>query len=213
VLSDRIELQDIKARFPLPDLTGAFRYGQKWGYVRVGGALRKINWDDMLDDQYDLSGGTTGWGLNFSSSLNVAKSDMLRLQYVYGRGIENYMQDSPVDIGIGRNPGNTTVPIKGVPLPITGVVAFLDHTWNSRWTSSVGYSGQFIDNAEGQAPDAFRNGHYAIGNLLYSPVPNMMVGGEFQWGRRENFSDGFHSDGVKLQFSFKYSFSHTLGGQ
>ena len=39
-----------------------------------------------------------------------------------------------------------------------------------------------------------------------------MMGGEFQWGRRENFSDGFHSDDVKLQFSFKYNFSHKLGG-
>jgi hypothetical protein len=212
VLADRIELQNIKARFPLPDLTGAFRFGQKWGYVRVGGALRKINWDDMLEDQYDLNGGTTGWGLNFSSGLNVGEHDVLRLQYAYGRGIENYMQDSPVDIGIGRNSGSTTAPIKGVPLPITGVVAFLDHSWNSQWTSSIGYSGQFIDNSEGQAPNAFRNGHYAVGNLLYSPVPNMMFGGEFQWGRRENFSDGFKSDGVKIQFSFKYNFSHTLGG-
>ena len=213
VLADRIELQNIEARFPLPDLTGAFRYGQKWGYVRVGGALRKINWDDMLDDQYDLTGGTTGWGLNFSSGLNLGEHDMLKLSYVYGRGIENYMQDSPVDIGIEANPGNTTAPIKGVALPINGVVAFLDHTWNSRFTSSIGYSGQFIDNSAGQAGNAFRNGHYAVGNLLYSPVPGMMFGGELQWGRRENYSDGFTSDGVKIQFAFKYNFSHTLGGQ
>ena len=213
VLADRIELQNIEARFPLPDLTGAFRYGQKWGYVRVGGALRKINWDDMLEDQYDLSGGTTGWGLNFSSGLNVGSSSVLKLSYVYGRGIENYMQDSPVDIGIGRNGGSTTAPIKGVALPINGVVAFLDHTWNSKFTSSFGYSGQFIDNSEGQAPDAFRNGHYAVGNILYTPVPNVMFGGEFQWGRRENFSDGFKSDGVKIHFAFKYNFSHMLGGQ
>jgi hypothetical protein len=39
-----------------------------------------------------------------------------------------------------------------------------------------------------------------------------MFGGEFQWGRRENFADGFHSDGVKLQFSFKYNFSYKVGG-
>jgi hypothetical protein len=213
VLADRIELQNIKARFPLPDLTGAFRYAQKWGYVRAGGALRKISWDDMLQDQYDLSGSTTGWGLNFSSGLNLGEHDVLKLQYVYGRGIENYMQDSPVDIGIARNLGSTTAPIKGVALPINGVVAFLDHTWNAKFTSSIGYSGQFIDNSEGQAPDAFRNGHYAVGNLLYTPVPNVMFGGEFQWGRRENFSDGFKSDGVKIQFAFKYNFSHVLGGQ
>jgi hypothetical protein len=40
-----------------------------------------------------------------------------------------------------------------------------------------------------------------------------MIGAELQWGRRENFSDGFQSDGLKLQFSFKYNFSYKLGGQ
>ena len=44
------------------------------------------------------------------------------------------------------------------------------------------------------------------------PVPNVMMGGELQWGRRENFSDGWTYDGVKVQFSFKYSFSHKIGG-
>ena len=38
-----------------------------------------------------------------------------------------------------------------------------------------------------------------------------MMGGELQWGRRENFSDGFQSDGFKVQFSFKYNFSWKLG--
>ncbi len=39
-----------------------------------------------------------------------------------------------------------------------------------------------------------------------------MVGGEFQWGRRVNFADGFHYDGYKMQFSFKYNFSRRFGG-
>jgi hypothetical protein len=95
VYADRIELQNIKARFPLPDFTGAFKCGSKWGYVRIGWALREIRWDDTLQDQYDLSGRTTGWGLNLSSNLNLGKNDVLRLQVAYGRGIENYMQDSP----------------------------------------------------------------------------------------------------------------------
>ena len=122
------------------------------------------------------------------------------------------MNDSPVDIGIANNPGNPVTPIVGEPIPIVGLVAFLDHTWNERFSSTVGYSWQDNDNTDAQAPDAFKTGHYALGNLLYTPVPNVMFGGEFQWGRRENFSDGFSSDGIKLQFSFKYNFSHKLGG-
>lgn len=212
VYGDRVELQNIKARFPLPDLSAEYRNGQKWGYVEAAGILRKIKWDDVLDDQYQLSGSATGWGINLSSNIKV-KDDTIRAQYVFGKGIENYMNDAPVDIGVKNNPSNPVTPFVGEPLPIQGLVLFLDHTWNKKFTSSVGYSGVFIDNSEGQNPSDFKNGHYALGNLLYYPVPNVMMGGEFQWGRRENFSDGFSSDDYRIQFSFKYNFSASIGGK
>jgi hypothetical protein len=213
VLADRVELQNVKGRYPLPDFTGAYKYTQKWGYVRAGWALRQIKWDDLLADQYQLSGSATGWGFNLSSCLNLGKKDVLRLSVMHGEGVENYMQDSPVDVGIAKNPGNAVTPVVGKPLPITGTLIFLDHTWNSQWTSSVGYSMQDISNSDGQAANAFHQGYYAVGNLLYSPVSNVMMGGEFQWGRRTNFSDGWKYDGYKVQFAFKYAFSHTLGGK
>jgi DcaP outer membrane protein len=212
VYADRIELQNVKPRFPLPDFSGAYKLTQDWGYVRVGGMLRLIKWDDVLDDRFELSGDATGWGLNFSSNLKATSKDTVRLQFVFGEGIQNYMNDAPADVGIVNNFGNPVTPILGEPLPVVGVVAFLDHTWNERFTSTVGYSLTDIDNTDAQAPDAYRTGHYALGNLLYTPVPNVMMGGELQWGRRENFSDGFHSDGIKLQFSFKYNFSYKVGG-
>ena len=174
--------------------------------------LRRIKWDDGLDDPFDLSGDATGWGINLSSNLKASKSDVIRLQFVFGEGIQNYMNDSPVDIGIVDNFSNPVTPLLGKPIPIVGIVAFLDHTWNEKYSTAIGYSYQDNDNTDGQAPDAFRVGQYALGNLLYYPVPNVMVGGELQWGRRENFSDGFQSDGFKIQFSFKYNFSWKLGG-
>ncbi len=212
VYADRIELQNIRARFPLPDFSGSYKYTQDWGYVRAAGMLRLIKWDDVLDDQFDLSGDATGWGINLSSNLKASKSDVIRLQFVFGEGIQNYMNDSPVDIGIENNLGNPVTPIVGKPVPLVGIVAFLDHTWNEKFSSAVGYSWQDNDNTDAQTPDSFKTGHYALGNVLYYPAPNVMVGGELQWGRRENFSDGFSSDGVKVQFSFKYNFSWKLGG-
>jgi nucleoside-specific outer membrane channel protein Tsx len=212
VYAGRIELQDVKPRFPLPDLSAAYKYGANWGYVRAAGMLREMKWDDVNDDQLDLSGSATGWGINLSSNLNASKSDVVRLQFVFGEGIQNYMNDAPVDVGIVNQLQNPITPIAGKALPIIGIVAFVDHTWNSMFTSTFGYSMTDIDNSEAQAPNAYRRGHYALGNVLYTPVPNVMLGGEFQWGRRENFSDGFHSDGVKLQFSFKYNFSYKVGG-
>ena len=212
VYADRVELQNIRARFPLPDFSGAYKYSQSWGYVRAAGMLRYLKWDDILDDAFDLSGDATGWGINLSTNWKPTSNDVVRVQFVFGEGIQNYMNDSPVDVGIENNFTDPVTPIVGKPLPITGLVAFLDHNWNAKFSSTVGYSRQDIDNTDGQAANAFKSGQYALGNLLYTPVPNVMLGAEFQWGRRENFSDGFSSDGVKLQFSFKYNFSYKLGG-
>jgi hypothetical protein len=212
VYSDRVELENINMRFPMPDISGAYKYTQDWGYVRAGGIIRVIKWDDLLDDQFELSGDATGWGLNLSSNIKATSSDTIRLQFVFGEGIQNYMNDAPVDIGIVNNFSNAVTPILGEPLPITGLVAFLDHTWNEKFSSSFGYSRTDIDNTDGQAADAYKSGQYMLGNLLYYPVPNVMVGAELQWGRRENFSDGFTSDATKIQFSFKYNFSHKIGG-
>ena len=152
VYADRIELDNIKARFPLPDFSAQYRMTRKWGHVQVAGMLRRIYWDDMLTtDQYDLSGSATGWGINFSSNLKFGKADVLRLQLVYGEGIQNYMNDSPVDIGIKNNFSDPAKPILGTPLPLLGTVAFLDHGWNEKWSSTVGYSYQSTDNSDGQA--------------------------------------------------------------
>jgi hypothetical protein len=212
VYADRIELQNIKPRFPIPDFSAAYKTTMGWGYFRVAGQLRYIKWDDTLADNFDLSGNATGWGVNLSSNVNVGKHDVLRLAFVTGAGIQNSMNDSPVDIGLKLQPGNTVTPVTGEAVPIQAVSLFLDHSWNERTTTAIGYSMQDNHNTDGQAPDAFHIGHYMLGNVLYSPVKNAMFGGEFQWGRRENNSDGFHSDGVKVQFSFKYNFSVKLGG-
>lgn len=212
VYDDRIALDGIRARFPLPDFSAAYKYSQDWGYVRAAGMLRWIKWDDTLDDQFDLSGSATGWGINLSSNLKATTRDTIRLQFVFGEGIQNYMNDSPVDVGAVHNLRDRQTPVSAEAVPITGLVLFLDHTWNEQFSSTIGYSRQDNDNREAQADDAFRDGQYALGNVLYYPVPNVMMGGELQWGRRENFRDGFSSDGFKIQFSFKYNFSWKLGG-
>ncbi len=212
VYASRVELQNIRPRFPLPDFSAAYKYSKDWGYVRAAGMLRRIKWDDVLEDEFALSGDATGWGINLSSNWKPTKNDVVRFQFVFGEGIQNYMNDSPVDIGIVNNFGDPVTPILGEPIPITALVLFLDHTWNERFSSTVGYSRQDNDTTEAQAPVAFRDGHYALGHLRYYPAPSVMLGGELQWGRRENFADGFQSDGFKVQFSFKYNFSWKLGG-
>ena len=208
--ADRIELTGVKPRFPLPDLTGNVRFDRDWGHVQIGGVLRDMRWVDTLDDGFDLGGRATGAGFGITTGLNASKKDVVKLSYVYGHGIQNYMNDAPVDVGIEPVSGNPRTPIKGVALPMWAWMAYLDHTWNKRFSSSIGYSMLNIGNSAGQTNDAFHRGHYASGNLLFYPVDRVMLGTEVIWGRRENFRDGFSSEDVHVQFSFKYNFSKEL---
>ena len=173
--------------------------------VEVKSSFAKL---DTLADNFDLGGSDTRWGVDLTSNLKPSKKDVIRLGLVYGDGVENYMNDAPVDVGIQLNPGGgPRRPIIGVALPVLGVTAFLDHNWNKKFSTAIGYSLVNIKNTNGQVPSDYHRGHYALGNLLYYPVDNVMIGGELQWGRRENFLDGFKSDDVRIQFSFKYNFS------
>ncbi len=208
----RIELADVKARFPLPDLSAHFRKAGDWGHIQVAGILRRMQWDDLNTDEFDLSGKATGWGINVSTNVKIAKH-VARASFVYGDGIQNYMNDAPVDVGIQNNFSNPRTPIVGVALPLVGIVAFLDLNWNAKWTSTVGYSMLDIDNSDGQAAMAFKKGQYALANLLYYPTPSVFLGPEIQWGKRENFRDGFTSDDFRIQFSAKYNFKHSVGGK
>lgn len=204
VYADRIELAGVKPRFNWPDLSGNVRTIHDWGYVQVAGIVRKIGWVDTNNDALRLGGQAIGWGVNVTSNLKVGKSNVAKLAAVYGAGIENYMNDAPVDIGIKNNFSNPITPIKGVALPVLGVVSFLDHSWSDRFSTSLGYSMVNIDNSNAQNPSDYHQGHYALTNLLYHPLPSVTIGGEFQFGRRLNFSDGFNTNDYRMQFSFKY---------
>jgi DcaP outer membrane protein len=208
--SDRIELQDVKPQFNLPDLSIQGRLARHWGYIQGATIFRKISWADLSPTPaQNLSRTVLGWGVNVSSNLKLGEKSTARMQVIYGRGVENYMNDAPADVAI-RTSTNTTAPVKGVPLPVLGVVSFLDHNWNKKFSTAAGYSLVNISNTNGQAADSFHQGHYALTNLLYYPVKNVMVGGEFQFGRRVNYLDGFNTNDYRVQVSFKYNFSKML---
>ena len=212
IYAGRIALQGVSGRFPLPDLSAHFRTVGKWGHLQLAGIVRQMKWDDTNDDKFDLSGSATGWGLHASTNLKLGKH-VARGSIVYGEGIQNYMNDAPVDVGIQNNFSNARTPLLGKPLPMLGISAFLDLNWNAKWTSTVGYSMLDIDNTNGLAGSTFKKGQYALANVLYYPVANVFLGPEVQWGKRENFKDGFTSDDVRIQFSAKYNFKLSLGGK
>jgi hypothetical protein len=210
--ADRIELQNVKGHFPAPDFSIHYKRSGDWGHVQIAGIYRYMSWTDTVPDEVDLSGHANGWGVNLSTNIKTPMKGTIRASVVYGEGIENYMNDAPVDVGVETNFTNPRRPLLGKTLPILGIVAFYDLNWSEKFSSAFGYSRVDIDNSNGQEPSAFHIGQYALANLLYYPVKNVMAGLEFQWGRRENNSDGFSVDDYRIQFSARYNFSFSLGG-
>ncbi|MEX2962277.1 DcaP family trimeric outer membrane transporter [Microbulbifer sp. TYP-18] len=214
IFADRSDIPDVELRFPRPDLSAAYRHKTDWGYLRVAAIARYFKYDDLdRDDDLDLSGSDTGWGISLSSNVKPDDRNVLRLQAVRGAGVESYFNDAPVDIAPKLNFRDARRPVIGKVLPVWGATVYLDHKWHQKWSSSIGYSYLKMDNTNGQAPDAFSKGRYATANLRYYPTSQVMGGVELQWGKRNNFSDGFESEDVRLQFSFSYSFSYTLRDQ
>jgi hypothetical protein len=210
-LSDRIELDGIEGDYELPDLAAHYRHVGDWGHVQLAGILRQIEWVDLNDDAIDLSGDELGWGLNLSTNINIGPH-VFRGSVVYGEGIQNYMNDGSADIGISFRPDDPTLPIRGTRIPLLGVVAFLDLNWSDTWTSTIGYSIQDNDLPDLSAQTSFERGQYALANILYHPLPNVYMGPEIQWAKRDNFGP-FSADDFRIQFSAKYAFSKTFGGR
>ena len=211
-VADRDILQGVSFHFPAPDVSARVRYGGERTYIQFAGMLRYISWNDNAPTPLtNLSGHTFGWGAHVSSNIGVGAKDTFRWSAIYGHGVENYMNDAPVDIAptLTTNPRR---PLTGDPLPVLGIVAFYDRYWSERWSTSIGYSLVNIDCVPLQLPDSFRRGQYGLVNLLFYPVKNAMMGAEFQWGRRQNFADGWIYDDYRVQFSARYNFSFKFGG-
>ncbi len=208
--TNSIEIQNIKPVFKVPNLTAQYRRGGNWGYVQIAGIAKSIQWQDVSPITYDLSGSAFGWGGNLGIVYKVSKKLTLKTQGVFGEGIENYVADAPADVALQSQPGNSLQPVQGKALPVWGFFSFAEITWSKVLRSSIGYSLEKIQNTDLQSANAFRKGQYAAVNLRYSPFYLMMFAVEYQYGRRDNFSDGFYSEANKIQFSFKFNFSEKI---
>jgi len=210
-LIEGFEGAQIQNNEELPDLTVQYRFNGGWGHVQAGGILRKVGYE-FRQYSYEKwnSGSDTGWGINLGSSINTVGNDKVLLQVVYGEGIASYMNDGGMDLAPqAEYSGATLTDVTAKSVPLIGVVAYYDHYWSEKWSSSIGYSYDQVDNTNFQDDTAFHKGDYASVNLLTYPAENLMLGGELLWGKRTN-NDGNSDDDVRFQFTVKYNFGIKL---
>jgi hypothetical protein len=209
-LGDRFDLTNVVPRFPLPDVSANVKLGLpcNLGYVRGAGIVRYMAWDDLAPTPV-IEGHEWGWGVSGSSNLKLGPA-LFKLEATYGRGIENYMNDAGADVG-PKVVSATSV--EGEAIPMFSWLAFADMKWSDYLTSTAGYSYVWVDNTSGQLPEAFHTGHYVLANVLAHPLKQLMLGPEFQFGRRTNNSDGFTVNDYRIQFSIRYSYDQKVGAR
>jgi hypothetical protein len=193
----------------LPDFTGQYRHDDTWGHYQLGVIFRKVGFEYSLAGEPFQKGHQTGWGLDLSTAINMFDKDKLLLSLVEGAGIASYMNDGGMDIAPTTVPTGNPPGIGSEAVPLTGVMAYYDHYWNSMWSTTFGYSFTQVSNTNLQSDTAFHKGEYASVNLLYYPVAKVMVGVELMWGKLHN-NNGTSGDDVRFQFSAKYDFGAKL---
>ena len=202
---------DIQSNEEIPNLAAHYRTQGGWGHVQIAGILRSLGYDTKGTPNNEPKGDTLGWGVNLSGTINTWGKDKILWQYVYGHGIASYMNDGGMDLAPeGRLPTDTDAGnVDAEAVPLTGIVAYYDHYWSEEFSTSIGYSTTYVDNTNLQTDDTFESAQYASVNLLYYPVPNVMVGGEVMWGDLE-FKDGSSQDDTRVQFSVKYNWGKSF---
>jgi hypothetical protein len=186
----------------VPDLTAQFRFGGDWGHVSLAGIARRVGFETLNTPDNRPRDHVTGWGVDLGTDINFGAKNKIILAAVYGEGIASYMNDGGVDMA----PHGVVGAITPKAVPMYGLVAYVDLYWSEKFSSSIGYSKNQVENTSLQTPDAYHSGEYASANLLYYPGEKMLIGIETLWGRRKDHNGATGNDS-RVQVSFKYSFS------
>jgi hypothetical protein len=184
----------------VPDFVASYLSNNDWGHWKIAGIARKLGFERIDNGNSDYE---FGWGFNATTVIKMLERDSLKLQLAYGEGIGNYFNDGGLDIAPDSADINNA---SATAVPILGVLAYYDHYWSDRWSTTIGWSMTDLDTEDGQAFDEFKKGQIASANLLFYPVDHVMTGVEFGWGQRED-EDGTDGEDFRVQFSLKVDFS------
>lgn len=200
----------------IPDLTTHFRYDTGLGHLQVSGVLRKLtNQPEVGPDQSKL-----GWGVNFTGDyhpwaacmgVNPARKEnpnglersRFLGQYAYGYGINRYIQDvNGLGLDAAAGPGGLFRAIQA-----TGWFGAYEHWWSESWSTTLlyGEARSFIPGDLGLPGNTYQGAQYAAVNLVWIPIPNMMLGGEYLWGSRTNI-DGDSGHARRVAIACQYNF-------
>jgi hypothetical protein len=166
-----------------PDFVVRARLDQAWGHIGIAGLVKD-------NDVYSIGVprvGDTGWGVMISGHYNTFGKDTLRAELIGGRSLGHYLSDMGSIAGVQTNLAAPGAPSKD-PWTYGGNVSYT-HWWTDQLRSTVmgGYS--HVEKTSvivAPVAAAALDDHHIGGtvNLIWSPVPQVDLGLEFDYIQR-----------------------------
>lgn len=147
-----------------------------------------------------------GWALSVSARRPYPRwnpRDSVSLQLSYGEGYGRYVNDLSTVGGQDAVFDDATGNLE--TLPVFATYLSFEKWWRDGLRSTFIASFVDVDNPDFQPGEAYRRTQRVSGNLIWSPVPRVDVGGELLWGQRED-KDGSTGDASQFQLSVRYRF-------
>lgn len=193
----------------VPDVIGRIRYYPSWGELGFSLMGRYINQDHAeLSDGTKLNNrdATVAWATNVSGKIKVnGGQDDIRFAAHYGKGMGRYIAYNAYAAGSIDADGNIKLQ------PSFGAHLGYRHWWNSklRSTVSISYVGtkNNMDVIASAAARTLANKEASSSqvNLIWTPIPNSLVGLEYAKSKRK-VESGAQGDIDLLRARFRYDF-------
>ena len=188
---------DCKDYTIMPDFTAHWRAESDTGHFQIAGIIRQLGY--QYDD--DTTETTIGYGINLTGSMQFLSSNTLSAAFTAGEGIGRYINDSSFTDSDAVIQADNKIKA----LPVWGAFAFIDHQWNDKTSSSIGYGYLEVDTQDEQSDNAFKQSDFFVTNILYQLAKPVQIGTELQWGQFEQ-KNGDSGDNLRWQSSVIYRF-------
>jgi len=143
-----------------------------------------------------------GWATTLGGRFvmpDILKDDFLQFQMTYGEGIGSLFNDFPPDAvyDVANND------LK--PLETLGLLFGYQHWWSPKFYSLGSYGWLKQDNEDIQLSTAYKETMYGSLNLVWTPDPRWLLGGEVIYGSRED-KDGVSGSNVRTVVTSRFNF-------
>ncbi len=184
------------ARSNLPDVPAFVRFESTRGHAQIAALVRQIRY---VGGAGESNATELGWGMNGSGKIQLGGRSEAMAQLYGGEGIAHYVEsvtgqasDAAMDAALAVE----TLPLYG------GVIGFTRH-WSGALRAGLAYSTTVVETSSLQPGSAIERTQDARGNLIWSPVSLVDLGGEVLWGHLEH-RDGSDGDAWRFQFAATY---------